>query len=226
MTLLYIGLSSEPCLAEACQSVNVPNDRRVALYRVSRHVQTGQLHVLAVGTAFTLGDAEWREEQSYPAFLEDKLRRRLPQVDVQVLNGGRDGATIWEMLSVIQEYIDAKTPSVVVWQVGPADAIQDSGVEIFQEALHQGIAAVQAAGADVVLIDLPYGPEPYRYKALREYQNAIVATAREMNVGLISVYSRMARHFSGTKVRTPHECTADLVANYVMQSLRYEQRNR
>ncbi len=101
-----------------------------------------------------------------------------------------------------------KNPSVVVWQVGPADAIQDSGVEIFQEALRQGIGAVQAAGADVVLIDLPYGPEPYRYKALREYQNAIVATAREMNIGLISIYSRMARHFSGTKVRTPHECTA------------------
>jgi hypothetical protein len=105
VTLLCIGLSGETCLAEACQSVNIPNDHRVALYRVSRHVQTGQLRVLAVGTAFTLGDAEWRQDQSYPAFLKDKLRRRLPQVNVQVLNGGRDGATVREMLSVIQELV-------------------------------------------------------------------------------------------------------------------------
>jgi len=75
----------------------------------------GMLRVLCLGDSFTYGVGV-DDDAAYPAILEDLLRRRLPQRNVQVVNAGVPFYDIFDELSYFREKGSKLKPDIVVVQ--------------------------------------------------------------------------------------------------------------
>ena len=54
--------------------------------------------------------------------------------------------------------MEDKKPSLVIWQTGTVDAMRSIDPDDFRSAIDEGVAALQKAGTDVVLMNLQYSP--------------------------------------------------------------------
>jgi lysophospholipase L1-like esterase len=129
------------------------------LPRVARKLVAGQpLVIVAFGSSSTAGYGTSAPEFTYPNRLAAQLRRKYPTADITVVNRGRGGEDAPEMMKRLQtEVIDLK-PDLVIWQVGTNAVIRDLDPDAMGQIVQDGVARIQAAGADVVLVDLQYSP--------------------------------------------------------------------
>jgi lysophospholipase L1-like esterase len=129
------------------------------LPRVARKLVAGQpLVIVAFGSSSTAGYGTSAPEFTYPNRLAAQLRRKYPTADITVVNRGRGGEDAPEMMKRLQtEVIDMK-PDLVIWQVGTNAVIRDLDPDAMGQIVQDGVARIQAAGADVVLVDLQYSP--------------------------------------------------------------------
>jgi lysophospholipase L1-like esterase len=129
------------------------------LPRVARKLVAGQpLVIVAFGSSSTAGYGTSAPEFTYPNRLAAQLRRKYPTADITVVNRGRGGEDAPEMMKRLQtEVIDMK-PDLVIWQVGTNAVIRDLDPDAMGQIVQDGVGRIQAAGADVVLVDLQYSP--------------------------------------------------------------------
>lgn len=152
--------------------------------------ETGQLTIVALGSSTTAGAGPDRGE-SYPAVLQAELARRLPNAVVEVINKGVGGQSAYDMLLRMQEDVIDRKPSIVIWQAAVNDAIRDVGEQKLAKILRKGISQVQAAGIDMVLMDLPWLPRQERYPHYDSYRTVLARTARELKVSVFPRYAVM-----------------------------------
>jgi acyl-CoA thioesterase-1 len=70
-------------------------------------------------------------------------------------------------------------PSIVIWQTVVNDAIRDVGEEKLAKILRKGIRKVQAAGIDMIVMDLQWLPREDRYPHYDDYRAVLAKTAQE-----------------------------------------------
>ena len=79
--------------------------------------------------------------------------------DITVLNHGVGGEDAPEMMKRLQaEVIDAK-PDLVIWQVGTNAVLRNLDPTETAKLVEEGVGRIQAAGADIVLVDPQYSPK-------------------------------------------------------------------
>ncbi len=150
-----------------------------------------QAVIVALGSSSTAGAGASSKDMSYPAILEGELRRRLPDLDIRVINRGVGGQRARDMLARLEADVLAEKPDLVIWQTGGNDAIHDVGVEKFRKYTRKGVQRIQEAGANVLLMDSQWLPKAERYPNYMSYQMAVADVARESGVGLFRRYDVM-----------------------------------
>jgi lysophospholipase L1-like esterase len=130
-----------------------------SLSHVANKLASGQpVLIVAFGSSSTAGYGSTAPEYTYPNRLVAQLRRQYPTADISVLNRGRGGEDAAEMMRRLQtEVIDMK-PDLVIWQVGTNAVLRNLDPSETAKLVEDGIARVQAAGADLVLVDPQYSP--------------------------------------------------------------------
>lgn len=117
-----------------------------------------RLDILVVGSgSSSLAGAEG-QQSAYPARLEEALRRRLPGVAVSVRTDVKSRRTAEDMEKGFDRVLLDAKPDLVVWQTGTVDAIRGVDPDSFRATLEEGVQALQAAGVDVVLMNIQYSP--------------------------------------------------------------------
>ena len=114
--------------------------------------------IVAFGSSSTQGYGSSSPEFNYPNRLAAQLHRTYPNADITVLNHGVGGEDAPEMMKRLQtSVIDAK-PDLVIWQVGTNAVLRNLDPSETANMVEDGVARIQAAGADLVLVDPQYSP--------------------------------------------------------------------
>jgi len=115
--------------------------------------------IIAFGSSSTAGFGTSSPEFAYPNRLATQLHRQYPAADITVVNRGRGGEDAPEMMKRLQtEVIDAK-PDLVIWQVGTNAVLRNEDPDETAKLVADGVARIQAGGADLVLVDPQYSPK-------------------------------------------------------------------
>jgi hypothetical protein len=206
-----------PFLAEPSRSLErvaeaVEHDRRLAI-------------VIASGSPSQVSGANGR--RSYPTYLENALREQLPGIDVKVYVRAKARQPASELLSLLPTIAAETKPALVIWQVGTADALRQTDIDIFSQSLKDGIAAITDREADTILLDMQFSPRTDRLVDNASYLMAIREAAETAEVPLFERYEIMqywnaAGTFDLTSLKDDglydkvHLCIGEVLADFIL----------
>jgi lysophospholipase L1-like esterase len=193
-TITPPAASPAPAAAPACD-VDPDLARFVhPLSRTARALAAGKpLRIVAVGSSSTAGAGASTSAASYPARLEVELERRFRTRNITVLNRGINGEEVTDMVGRFESAVIAERPDLVIWQVGTNTVLRDHPLQPHMSVLHGGIAALKAAGADIVLIDPQFAPRVIVKANAKDMVGQIAQTAKEEAVDLFPRFDVMRR---------------------------------
>src|ERR1700686_822444 len=114
--------------------------------------------MVAFGSSSTVGYGTSAPEFTYPNRLAAQLPRQYPSADITVINRGQGGEDAPEMMKRLQTAVLDMKPDLVIWQVGPNAVLRNLDPTEPAKLVEEGVARIQAAGADLVLVDPQYSP--------------------------------------------------------------------
>ncbi|MDE2229725.1 MAG: hypothetical protein KGL11_11890 [Alphaproteobacteria bacterium] len=153
--------------------------------------------IVAIGGASTVGAAAGGVANAYPRRLQEALERHHPGVPITVINKGVPRQTARDMVARFPADVLAAKPDLVIWETGTVDAVRAVEVEDFAAAIEDGITALRAAGAAVMLVDMQYNPRMSSIIDFEPYLDALHRTADLDEVYLFHRYDIM-RYWSET----------------------------
>ena len=170
----------------------------VGFPHVERRLIAGEpILIVAFGSSSTAGAGASSRAASYPSRLQADLRSMLPGRTIVVDNRGVGGEDVDDMLARLPAII-AEKPNLVIWQTGSNDPLRHVPLQHYIDGTRRGIAAMRAAGIDVMLMD------PQFCRVLRSgnialpYRDALHIIGGQSGVPVIPRYTMMqewlARH--------------------------------
>jgi lysophospholipase L1-like esterase len=114
--------------------------------------------IIAFGSSSTAGTGASAPEFTYPSRLAAQLKRHYPTASITVVNAGVGGEDAPEMMKRLQAAVIDQHPDLVIWQVGTNAVLRDLDPDVTANQVEEGVARIQAAGSDVVLVDPQYSP--------------------------------------------------------------------
>ena len=198
LTLLAGLLTGAPARAEdAPQSCEVPAyllTSESGLPKVADAVKSGHpLDILVVGSRSSTINTS--DGTAYPGRLQAMLREKLPSVAVNLSVELQVKKTADEAAGGVAKLVEAKKPTLVIWQTGTVDAIRSIDPDDFRSAVDEGVAALQNAGADVVLMNLQYSPRTETMISATPYLDNMRVVAQQHDVPLFDRFAIM-RHWN------------------------------
>jgi hypothetical protein len=166
-------LSSESSLPKVADAVK------------SRH----PLDILVVGSRSSTIPSS--EAAAYPARLQAMLREKLPSVTVNVSVELQSKKTSEEVAAGLARLMDDKKPTLVIWQTGTVDAMRSIDPDDFRTAVDDGVAAMQKAGTDVILMNLQYSPRTESMISAPPYLDNLRVVAQQYDVPLFDRFGIM-----------------------------------
>lgn len=115
--------------------------------------------IVAFGSSSTAGYGSTSPEFTYPSRLAAQLHRQYPNADITVINRGKGGEDAPEMMKRLQAEVIDMRPDLVIWQVGTNAVLRNLDPTETAKHVENGVARIQASGADVVLVDPQYSPK-------------------------------------------------------------------
>jgi lysophospholipase L1-like esterase len=115
--------------------------------------------IVAFGSSSTTGFGTTSPEFAYPNRLAAQLHRQYPTADITVINRGVGGEDAPEMMKRLQVAVLDMKPDLVIWQVGTNAVLRNLDPTETVKLVEEGSARIQAAGADLVLVDPQYSPK-------------------------------------------------------------------
>ncbi|WP_426437936.1 SGNH/GDSL hydrolase family protein [Bradyrhizobium genosp. P] len=178
---------------EKCLAVNSGLSLGVQLPRTAKRLKAGEpLKIVAIGSSSTVGLWVLRSTETYPEVMRQELLRLRPNVRIGVVNSGRVGDTIPGNIARFERDVFAYTPDLVIWQLGTNDiawgGTPDDGLK---SKLVEGVKALKAGSADVILMDLQYAPMVLHSDHHSTMETIIADAAKQERVGLFSRFALM-----------------------------------
>jgi GDSL-like Lipase/Acylhydrolase family len=178
---------------DAPQSCEVPASlltSESALPKVADAVKSGHpLDILVVGSRSSTINSS--DGSAYPGRLQAALREKLPSITVNVSVELQVKKTAEEAASGFGKLVGAQRPTLVIWQTGTVDAMRSIDPDDFRGAIDQGVAALQNAGADVVLMNLQYSPRTETMISASPYLDNMRVVAQQHDVPLFDRFAIM-----------------------------------
>ncbi len=133
--------------------------KMVSLPHVANKLAAGQpVLIVAFGSSSTAGVGSTSPDYTYPNRLAAQLHRQYPTADITVVNRGQGGEDAPEMMKRLQTSVIDAHPDLVIWQVGTNAVLRNLDPAETAKMVEDGVERIQAAGADVVLVDPQYSP--------------------------------------------------------------------
>ena len=131
------------------------------------------------------------EGSAYPARLQAMLKEKLPAVTVNVSVELQAKKTAEEVAAGLVKLVEGKKPTLVIWQTGTVDAMRSVDPDDFRGAVDDGVAALQKAGADVILMNLQYSPRTETMISAPPYLDNMRVVAQQHDVPLFDRFAIM-----------------------------------
>jgi lysophospholipase L1-like esterase len=164
--------------------------------------------IIAFGSSSTVGYGTTSPEFTYPNRLAAQLHRQYPSADITVVNRGQGGEDAPEMMKRLQVAVLDMKPDLVIWQVGTNAVLRNLDPGETAKLVEEGIARIQAAGADLVLVDPQYSPRVNeRAESASKMVKLLGKVARLRHVGFFPRFEVM---------REWHEQQAIPIDNFVI----------
>jgi hypothetical protein len=194
LTMLAGLLTAAPARAEdAPASCEVPDyllTTDSALPKVADAVKNGRpLDILVVGSRSSTINTS--DGSAYPGRLQAVLREKLPSITVNVSVELQVKKTAEEAAASFVKLLEGKKPTLVIWQTGTVDAMRSVDPDDFRGAVDEGVAALQNAGADVVLINMQYSPRTETMISVPPYLDNMRVVAQQHDVPLFDRFAIM-----------------------------------
>ena len=218
------------CAEDAPQICEVPDylvSSDSTLLKVADAIKGGHpLDILVVGSRSSTINT--MEASAYPARLQALLKEKLPAVAVTVSVEIQAKKTAEEVAGGMDKLVEDKKPTLVIWQTGTVDAMRSVDPDVFRAAVDQGVAAVQKAGADVVLMNLQYSPRTEPMISAPPYLDNIRVVAQEHDVPLFDRFAIMQQWndsgdfdlfsaFHGVELaKRVHDCLGRALSDFVI----------
>ncbi len=119
------------------------------------------------------------------------LRDKLPGVAVNISVELQVKKTAAEVAGGLVKLVEAKKPTLVIWQTGTVDAMRSVDPDDFRGAVDEGVAALQKAGVDVVLVNLQYSPRTETMISATPYLDNMRVVAQQHDVPLFDRFAIM-----------------------------------
>jgi hypothetical protein len=233
LTLLAGCLVAAPVRAEdAPASCEVPDyllSSESALPKVADAVKSGHpLNILVIGSRSSTINGS--EAGAYPARLQAALKQKLPSIAINVSLELEAKKTAEEIAGGIVNLMEAKKPTLVIWQTGTVDAMRSVDPDDFRAAVGEGVAALQNAGADVVLLNPQYSPRTETMISVPPYLDNMRLVAQQHDVPLFDRFAIMRQWndagdfdlFSATHgidlAKRVHDCIGRALAKFVFDA--------
>jgi lysophospholipase L1-like esterase len=201
-----------------------------AMPRVAAAIAKKHLDIAVIGSASSDLTGSSGTNIAYPTRLQAALSKLLPDVAVKVTTYARPRDTAEEMEKKLSRIVAEAKPALVVWQTGTADAIRGVDAEDFRVALDDGIATLQQAGVDIVLMNMQYSPRTDAMLAMGAYADAMHMIALQREIDLLDRFSIMRKWneagtfdlYAATRktdvAEHVHDCLGRLLANVVVEA--------
>jgi lysophospholipase L1-like esterase len=190
------------------------------------------LNVLVVGSrSSTILSSE---ASAYPAKLQAALKERLPSIPVTLSVELQSGKTAEDVAAGLVKLVEAKRPTLVIWQTGTVDAMRSVDPDDFRGAVDEGVVALQNAGADVVMVNLQYSPRTETMISAPPYLDNMRVVAQQHDVPLFDRFAIM-RHWNeagdfdlfsnvhGTDMaKRVHACLGRALSKFVLGAARLD----
>ena len=240
LTLLAGLLAAAPARADdAAPACDVPSyllTTESALPKVADALKTGHpLDILVVGSRSSTINTS--DGSAYPGRLQAVLRERLPSVAVNVSVELQVKKTAEEVAGGLVKLVEGKRPTLVIWQTGTYDAMRSIDPDDFRGAVDEGVAALQNAGTDVILMNLQYSPRTETMISAPPYLDNMRVVAQQHDVPLFDRFAIM-RHwhdagdfdlFSASHglelAKRVHDCLGRALSKFVIDAAHPAQQN-
>ena len=218
--------------AAAPQSCEVPDyllSSESSLPKVAEAVKGRHpLDILVVGSRSSTIPSS--EASAYPARLRAMLKEKLPSVTVNVSVELQSKKTSEEIAAGLGKLMDDKKPTLVIWQTGTVDAMRSIDPDDFRTAVDDGVAAMQKAGTDVILMNLQYSPRTESMISAPPYLDNLRVVAQQYDVPLFDRFGIMHQwndsgdfdFFSASHgldlVKRVHDCLGRALSKFVIDA--------
>jgi hypothetical protein len=164
--------------------------------------------------------------------MEAALRDKLPTIKVSVNLQLQIKKTAADVSSGLAQILEGKQPTLVIWQTGTVDAMRAVDPDDFRTAVDDGVAALQKHGADVVLMNLQYGPRMETMITTTPYIDVMRVVAQQREVPLFDRFAIMHHWndigsfdlFSPSRgielAKRVHDCLGRALATFVIDAAR------
>lgn len=199
------------------------------LPRVAIMVKERKLDILVVGTGSSMLGGQEGAKTAYPARLEEALASRLPGVAVTIRTDVKTRRTTADMAKALSSIPPDAKPGLVVWQTGTVDAMRGVDPDDFRYALDKAVKKLQAAGVDVVLMNMQYSPRTESMITVGPYVDSMRWVAQQHDVPLFDRAAVMKHwsengvfDFSGSDrsqiAERVHDCIGRLLAETILDA--------
>jgi hypothetical protein len=160
------------------------------------------------------------------------LKEKLPNVPVNVSVDLQIKKTAEEVAPGLAKLVEAKRPTLVIWQTGTYDAIRSIDPDDFRSAVDEGVVALQNAGTDVILLNLQYSPRTETMTSAPPYLDNMRVVAQQHDVPLFDRFAIM-RHWNESGdfdlfstshgidlAKRVHDCLGRALAKFVIDAAR------
>ncbi|MBU6462154.1 MAG: SGNH/GDSL hydrolase family protein [Bradyrhizobium sp.] len=240
--ILGLALLAGLCTAAAAFAEETPQACEVAasllasdspLPKVTQAVKDAHsLNIVVAGSrSSTIPSAE---ANAYPARLLAYLKERLSSVTVNVSVELQIKKTAAEVAAGFVKLLQDKRPTLVIWQTGTVDAMRSVDPEDFRAAVDEGVATLQKAGTDVILINLQYSPRTESVISAPPYLDNLRVVAQQYDVPLFDRFAIMQQwndsgdfdFFSASPgldlVKRVHDCLGRALSKFVIDAAHLE----
>jgi hypothetical protein len=237
LMLLACCLSAAPARAEdAAHNCDVPAyllATESSLPKVAEAIKKGSpLDILVVGSRSSTINTS--DGTAYPGRLQALLKEKLPKVPVNVSVELQIKKTAEEVAPGLVKLVEAKKPTLVIWQTGTYDAIRSIDPDDFRGAVDEGVAALQNAGTDVILLNLQYSPRTETMTSVPPYLDNMRVVAQQHDVPLFDRFAIM-RHWNESGdfdlfstshdidlAKRVHDCLGRALSKFVIDAARVD----
>jgi acyl-CoA thioesterase-1 len=184
---------AEMSTAEACLAANATLSLSARLPRTEARLKSGEpLKIVAIGSSSTVGLWVLSSDATYPEVMRRELMRLQPNAGIDVVNSGRVGDTIPDNLARFERDVFSFRPDLVVWQLGTNDVAWGGHPDDqLGNKVLQGVRALKASGADVILMDLQFSPMVLASSYYSKMQTIVSEVSQRESVGLFSRFALM-----------------------------------
>jgi lysophospholipase L1-like esterase len=148
------------------------------------------LKIVALGSSSTAGAGASKPEAAYPSRLQERLSSLLGH-QIIVLNRGRNGDRVGDMLSRMPIDVLPEAPEAVVWQVGTNALLTDLEPRAVGSLLLKGMREISAAGTDLIVMDPQYAPKVLIHRQAEELVGLLGGLAVQTGAGLFRRFQLM-----------------------------------